>query len=79
MCELDIVPEKIEKLNSFIDPIQDDEIELFLFEEKVGKRELKHKVTLDVADAYACLRLIPCAEFRFCVGIDPCWIWMIGR
>ena len=31
---LDIVPEKLEKINSFISPIQDDEIERFLAEAK---------------------------------------------
>ncbi len=50
---LDIVPEKVEKLNNFVSPIQDDEIELFLAEAKAGERELNLKVTLDAAEAYA--------------------------
>ena len=50
---LDIVPEKVEKLNNFVSPIQDDEIERFLAEAKAGERELKLKVTLDAAEAYA--------------------------
>ncbi len=50
---LDIVPEKVEKLNSFVSPIQDDEIERFLAEAKAGERELNLHVTLDAAEAYA--------------------------
>ena len=50
---LDIVPEKVEKLNNFVSPIQDDEIERFLAEAKAGERELNLKVTLDAAEAYA--------------------------
>ena len=49
---LDIVPEKVEKLNNFVSPIQDDEIERFLAEAKSGERELNLKVTLDAAEAY---------------------------
>ena len=50
---LDIVPEKVEKLEQFISPIQDDEIERFLSEAKEGKRELSLHVTLYAAEAYA--------------------------
>ena len=50
---LDIVPEKVEKLNNFVSPIQDDEIERFLAEAKAGERELNLTVTLDAAEAYA--------------------------
>ncbi len=50
---LDIIAEKIEKLNRFESPIQDDEIERFLAEAKAGERELKLKVTLDADEAYA--------------------------
>ena len=49
---LDIVPEKVEKLNNLVSPIQDDEIERFLAEAKAGERELNLKVTLDAAGAY---------------------------
>ena len=49
---LDIVPEKVEKLNNFVSPIQDDDIERFLAEAKAGERELNLKVTLDAAEAY---------------------------
>ena len=38
---VDIVPEKVEKLNSYISPIQDEYIEKFLAEAKDGKRTLK--------------------------------------
>ena len=50
---LDIVPEKVEKINNFESPIQDDEIERFLAEAKAGERELDLHATVDVAEAYA--------------------------
>ena len=50
---LDIVPEKVEKLNRFESPIRDVEIERFLSEAKVGERALDFHATLDPADAYA--------------------------
>ncbi len=50
---LDIVPEKVEKINNFVSPIQDDEIERFLAEAKAGERELDLHATVDVAEAYA--------------------------
>ena len=50
---LDIVPEKVEKLQRYESPIQDDEIERFLSEAKAGKRKLDLHVTLDAAEAYA--------------------------
>lgn len=49
---LDIVPEKVEKINSYESPIQDDEIERFLAEAKAGERELDLHATVDVAEAY---------------------------
>lgn len=49
---LDIVPEKVEKINNFESPIQDDEIERFLAEAKAGERELDLHATVDVAEAY---------------------------
>lgn len=51
---LDIVPEKVQKINNFVSPIQDDEIERFLAEAKVGERELDLHATVDVAEAYTC-------------------------
>ena len=50
---LDIVPEKVEKINSYVSPIQDDEIERFLAETEAGERELDLHATVDVAEAYA--------------------------
>ena len=50
---LDIVPEKVEKINSYVSPIQDDEIERFLAEAKAGERELDLHATVDVEEAYS--------------------------
>ena len=44
---VDILPEKVEKLNNYISPIQDDYIEKFLDEAKEGKRELRLTATTD--------------------------------
>ena len=49
---LDIVPEKVAKINNYESPIQDDEIERFLSETKAGERELDLHATVDVAEAY---------------------------
>lgn len=48
---LDIVPEKVEKINNYISPIQDDEIERFLAEAKTGERQLDLYATVDEAEA----------------------------
>lgn len=50
---VDIVPEKVEKLNRYVSPIRDAEIETFLAEAKAGKRELNFHATLDMDAAYA--------------------------
>ena len=50
---LDIVPEKVEKINRFESPIQDDEIERFLAEAKAGQRKLDLRATVDPQEAYA--------------------------
>ena len=50
---VDILPEKVENLNKFIAPIQDDYIEKYLAEAKAGKRTLNLTATLDGASAYA--------------------------
>ena len=50
---LDIVPEKVEKINRFESPIQDGEIERFLAEAKAGERALFLRATVDPAEAYA--------------------------
>ena len=50
---VDIIPEKVEKLNQFISPIQDEYIEKYLDEAKSGKRSLQLKATMDGAAAYS--------------------------
>ncbi len=50
---VDIIPEKVEKLNQFISPIQDEYIERFLEEAKKGERELHLMATTDGASAYS--------------------------
>lgn len=49
---VDIVPEKVEKLNHFESPIQDEYIEKYLAEAKAGMRELHLTATIDGAAAY---------------------------
>ena len=50
---VDIIPGKVEKLNSFISPIQDEYIEKYLTEAKNGRRTLNLTATTDGASAYA--------------------------
>ena len=50
---VDIHPEKVQKLNNFISPIQDDYIERYLAEAKAGTRKLILRATTDGAAAYA--------------------------
>lgn len=50
---VDIVPEKVEKINHYTSPIQDDYIEKYLEEAKEGKRHLNLTATTDGASAYA--------------------------
>ena len=50
---VDVVPEKVEKLNRYESPIQDAEIERFLVEAKAGERNLDFRATTDPAEAYA--------------------------
>ena len=49
---VDIVPEKVEKLNRFVSPIQDEYVERYLAEAQAGTRELHLKATTDGAAAY---------------------------
>lgn len=49
---VDIIPEKVEKINNRISPIQDEYIEKFLNEDKSGERKLDLTVTLDAESAY---------------------------
>jgi len=51
-------PAKAEKLNRFISPIQDDEIERFFEEAKAGKRVLNLTTTTDKSAAYASAELV---------------------
>lgn len=48
----DIVSEKVEKLNNYISPIQDEYIEKYLAEAKEGKRKLNLTATMDGSVAY---------------------------
>ena len=50
---VDIVPEKVEKINHYTSPIQDEYIEQYLKEAKDGKRPLDLSATTDGASAYA--------------------------
>lgn len=50
---VDIVSEKVEKLNNWISPIQDEYIEKYLAEAKEGNRKLNLHATTDGAEAYA--------------------------
>lgn len=49
---VDIVPEKVEKLNNYISPIQDEYIEKYLSDAKAGTRKLDLTATTDGASAY---------------------------
>lgn len=50
---VDIIPEKVEKLNNYISPIQDEYIERYLSEAKAGKRTLNLNATTEAYTAYA--------------------------
>ena len=50
---VDIIPEKVEKINNFASPIQDEYIEKYLSEAKAGKRQLNLTATLDAKAAYS--------------------------
>ncbi len=49
---------KAEKLNKFISPIQDDEIERFFKEVREGTRQLNLKTTIDKEAAYSSAELV---------------------
>ena len=49
---VDIVPDKVEKINNYISPIQDEYIEKYLSEAKAGERHLQLIATTDGTDAY---------------------------
>ena len=50
---VDILPEKVEKMNNFVSPIRDEYIEKYLSEAKAGKRQLNLTATLDAKTAYS--------------------------
>lgn len=50
---IDVIPEKVELLNNYISPVQDQYIEKYLAEAKTGKRDLRLTATLDSSVAYA--------------------------
>ncbi len=50
---VDIIQEKVDKLNSYISPIQDEYIEKYLDEARKGTRSLNLTATTDGAGAYA--------------------------
>lgn len=50
---VDVIPEKVDKLNSFTSPIQDEYIEKYLKEAKAGTRKLNLTATTDGAAAYS--------------------------
>lgn len=49
---VDIIPEKVDKLNRFVSPIGDEYIEKYLAEAKSGKRKLNLHATMDGRSAY---------------------------
>lgn len=51
-------PAKADKLNKFISPIQDDEIERFFKEANAGERKLNLKTTVDKQEAYSSAELV---------------------
>ena len=50
---VDIVPEKVDKINNYVSPIQDEYIERYLAEAKAGTRDLSLTATTNGASAYA--------------------------
>lgn len=53
---VDVVPEKVDKLNSWISPIQDDYIQKYLSEHE--ERNLNFRATLDAVTAYSLADLV---------------------
>ena len=49
---VDVIPEKVKKINDYISPIQDEYIEKYLSEAKRGERKLDLTATLDGESAY---------------------------
>ena len=55
---VDILPERVEQINSRVSPIQDDEIERFFAEDQAGERSLNLQATTDKAAAYGPAELV---------------------
>lgn len=55
---VDVVPERVEKINRYESTIQDDYIERYLAEAKVGTRTLNLHATLDGESAYKAVELV---------------------
>ena len=53
LTAVDVVESKVQMLNQWKSPIQDEYIEKYLAEAKAGTRQLSIRVTLDGASAYA--------------------------
>lgn len=53
VCILDVVPDKVEKIQRGSSPLADPDIERFLAEAKAGARTLTYRATLDAGEAYA--------------------------
>ncbi len=58
VTSVDILAEKVEKLNAFVSPVQDEYIETYLREARAGKRSLDLRATTDGDTAYAGAELI---------------------
>ncbi len=52
VAAVDIIEDKVQKLNNYVSPIQDEYIEKFLTEAKDGKRKLNLTATTDGSSAY---------------------------
>ena len=66
---VDIVPEKVEKLNGYVSPIQDEYIERFLAEARAGQRKLQLRATTDGGAAYRDADLILVLDEGRLVGL----------
>ena len=55
---IDVIPDKVEKIQNWISPIQDEYIEKYLAEAKAGERKLNLHATLDGASAYSSADLV---------------------
>ena len=78
---VDIIPEKVKKLNKYISPIQDDYIEKYLEEAKNKERILNLKATTKAEEAYKDADFIIIAENQAYYHYQihhSCWIHKTG-